>query len=50
MIVWGSLSLAQTLINEKLVDGNLQPFNLKLSDAKPLDRGAVLLKYLSANP
>jgi len=64
MIIWGSISVAQSLIDERLIDeyrlvscpvvrgsGRLlfrdkgQSLDMKLSSAKALDRGAVLLKY-----
>jgi dihydrofolate reductase len=65
MVVWGSISLAQSLINAGLIDeyrlvfcpvvlGNgrplfgekVEPLEMKLSNTKTLDRGAVLLEYI----
>lgn len=67
IIIWGSISLAQSLINAGLIDeyrmftcpivlGEGRPFfdekvqslNLKLIEAKTLDRGSVELKYTPA--
>jgi dihydrofolate reductase len=64
MVIWGSISLAQSLINERLIDeyrlvlcpvvigsgrplfrDRVEPFEMRLSNAKALDRGAVLLTY-----
>jgi dihydrofolate reductase len=68
MVIWGSISLAQSLINEELIDeyqlvfcpvvlgsgrplfrDKVQPLDMKLANAKTLDRGGVLLKYIPGN-
>lgn len=68
MVLWGSISLAQSLIREGLVDeyrlvvcplvlgsgrplfeGSGASIDLKLLDARPLDRGAVSLKYVASD-
>jgi dihydrofolate reductase len=68
MIIFGSISVAQSLMNEGLIDeyrlvvcpvvlGNGRPLfrehvdqtEMKLQEAKPFDRGEVLLTYQAAN-
>jgi len=65
MVIWGSISLAQSLIDKGLIDeyrlvvcpvvlgsgkplfrDNGRALDLKLSNARTLDRGAVLLNYV----